>query len=470
MAKQQLVTQKPKMTKGQVFKRLREDPIFFCRLILGFAPYWYQKDLLSTKSKRIVAVWGRQSGKTTTIAAKVIHFCFTNADKNVLIISKGLRQSMLMYSIIQKMILDKPILANSIVRITNTQIWLSNGSSIIALPCSTNGANLRGFTADMIIMDEAAFMPEIVITQVIYPMLATTRGTAIMLSTPFGRNHIFYRAFVDKRYWSQRVLSKDCPKIDAEFLDEQLALIGQMRFDIEYNAMFLEDATALFTQDMISACVQKWGVDDKLYTDNYLQSLTTKLKGRYVLGSDLGKRMDFSVIVILKFTRVEILDKESGRPLRIRIWKIVYLKEFPLKTKLSRVMSHIKWLATKITIKYACIDQTGIGEAAVEELGEQYEYMEGVQMYSAQTKHKIVQYGYLMVEREQLAIPDFRKESGVGGGNLITQMAEQSFSYSKVKVKIETEERGILTYSHPEGKHDDKLFALLLALYATRNA
>jgi phage FluMu gp28-like protein len=62
-------------------------------------------------------------------------------------------------------------------------IELRNGSKIIALPCGPDGATLRGYTADLVVMDEAAFMPEDVIASVIFPMLATTNGTAIMLST-----------------------------------------------------------------------------------------------------------------------------------------------------------------------------------------------------------------------------------------------------------------------------------------------
>lgn len=76
------------------------------------------------------------------------------------------------------------LLAASVLKSTRTMIQLKNGSRIIALPCGPDGATLRGFTADLVVMDEAAFMPEDVIASVIFPMLATTNGTAIMLSTP----------------------------------------------------------------------------------------------------------------------------------------------------------------------------------------------------------------------------------------------------------------------------------------------
>ena len=74
-------------------------------------------------------------------------------------------------------------MAKSVSKSTRTMIELKNGSKIIALPCGPDGATLRGYTADLVVMDEAAFMPEDMIASVIFPMLATTNGTAIMLST-----------------------------------------------------------------------------------------------------------------------------------------------------------------------------------------------------------------------------------------------------------------------------------------------
>ena len=201
-------------------ERLRSDPVAFAEAILDFKPFPYQADLLRCRSKRIVACWARQTGKTTTIAVKVIHYAFTNADKTVLIVSRGLRQSMIMFSVIERFIMKHPVLRRSVSKSTRTLIELKNGSRIVALPCGPSGASLRGYTADLVVMDEAAFMPEDVIASVIFPMLATTDGTAIMLSTPWGRDHIFYRSYKSPDYWSQHVRAEDCPLIPKEFLEE----------------------------------------------------------------------------------------------------------------------------------------------------------------------------------------------------------------------------------------------------------
>ena len=220
--------------------KLRCDPVFFAESVLGFNVFPYQAELLRSQSKRIVACWARQTGKTTTIAVKVIHFAFTNANTTTLIVSRGLRQSMIMFGVIEHLVNSHPVLRRSVLKSTRTLIQLRNGSQIIALPCGPDGASLRGYTASLVVMDEAAFMPEDVISSVIFPMLATTNGIAIMLSTPWGRDHVFYRSFKNPTYWSQHVKAEECPLISKEFLEEQRRDIGELRYKMEYEAEFIE--------------------------------------------------------------------------------------------------------------------------------------------------------------------------------------------------------------------------------------
>jgi phage FluMu gp28-like protein len=139
-------------------EKLRRDPVVYAEAILGFHVFPYQAKLLRCQSKRIVACWARQTGKTTAIAVKVVHFAFTNANTTTLIVSRGLRQSMIMFGVIENFIVTNPILLKSVVKSTRTMIQLSSGSRIVALPCGPDGASLRGYTADLVVMDEAAFM------------------------------------------------------------------------------------------------------------------------------------------------------------------------------------------------------------------------------------------------------------------------------------------------------------------------
>jgi hypothetical protein len=123
---------------------------------------------------------------------------------------------------------------------TRTRVKFSNGSWIIALPSGRYGHTLRGHTAHLIILDEAAFIPIEVIENVVFPMLATTNGDCWMLSTPWGTDHTFYRAWNSpdwsKHHWPTSVNLLVSP----QFLEEQKGLIGEERFRIEYLAEFRE--------------------------------------------------------------------------------------------------------------------------------------------------------------------------------------------------------------------------------------
>jgi len=67
---------------------------------------------------------------------------------------------------------------------------LRNGSEIVALSCGRDGATLRGYTADMAILDQTNFISAIVIDSVIRPTRITRpKARLITISTPWTRDH-----------------------------------------------------------------------------------------------------------------------------------------------------------------------------------------------------------------------------------------------------------------------------------------
>ncbi len=106
-------------------------------------------------------------------------------------------------------------------------------------------------------------MPEEVIASVIFPMLTTTNGTAIMLSAPWSKDHIFYRSFKSPHYWSQHVRTGESTNITREFLEEQRQDIGDLPFRMEYEAEFVENENSFFSQDLIRECVEDYDLIDE---------------------------------------------------------------------------------------------------------------------------------------------------------------------------------------------------------------
>jgi phage FluMu gp28-like protein len=406
--------------------------VVYAEKILGMKPFPYQAKLLEDESKRIVACMGRQTGKTTTIAMKAIYFADTNPNVLVLITSPSLRQSMIMFDRIATFIYGTPYLRNKVVRATRTLIHFENGSRIVALPCSEN--LLRGYTADMVICDEAAFMPEEIITQVLFPMLSTTDGYAIFLSTPWGKDHFFYRAFVNPNYSVHKVKSSECPLIKPEFLEEMQANMTREAYLMEYEAEFVETLNCYFPQDLIRKCVE---LAQKLGVELYINLETNFPTGEYYCGVDFGKLRDYSVVMVVK--------REGA------LLKLVYMHQFALETPYSQVIGHIVRANQKFSFRKVLVDQTGVGEPVVEEIRNQgLRNVEGLK-FTVQSKEELLSNLKIFMEQNRLVIPYHRQ--------LCQQINEQQYEYSK---------SGHLKFSHPENSHDDMLWSLALAVYAAR--
>jgi len=409
-----------------------KGPVDYAEKVLGVKPFPYQAELLLDENKRIVACMGRQTGKTTTIAMKAIYFADTNPNVTVLITSPSLRQSMIMFDRIATFVYSIPRLRNKIVRVTRTLIHFENGSRIIALPCSEN--LLRGYTAQMVICDEASFMPEEVITQVIFPMLSTTDGYAIFLSTPWGKDHFFYRAFVNPVYSVHKVKSEQCPLIKREFLEEMKANMTREAYLMEYEAEFVEALNSYFQQDLIRKCVE---LAQRLSVELYGSLEAAFPIGDYYAGVDFGKLQDYSVITVLK---------REGE-----IFKLVYLYQFPLETSYSQIIGHLVRAHQKFKFRKVFVDQTGVGEPVLEEIRNQgLSNVEGLK-FTVQTKEELLSNLKIVMEQNRLAIPYHRQ--------LCTQINEQQYQYSK---------SGHLQFSHPDNSHDDMLWSLALCSMAAR--
>jgi len=177
------------------------EPQSFCVELLRFRPTSYQRRLLESDSKRIVVRWARQSGKTTALATLSIIRAVTIPRSTVLIISPGLRQSMILGDRIRSLLESLPGEYRGLVRQRLKTIFrFGNRSTIIVLPNSEH--QLRGFTADLIVADEAAFFhnDDAIFDNILPPMLATTDGTLVVSSTPWGRNTVYYRLNQDPAY------------------------------------------------------------------------------------------------------------------------------------------------------------------------------------------------------------------------------------------------------------------------------
>jgi hypothetical protein len=204
---------------------------------------------------RLLLLCGRQTGKSTVAAALALLAALLEAPALVLLLSPSLRQSSELFR--DKFLslyhdLGQPA---GVVKESALRIELSNGSRVISLP--GDESNIRGFSnVRLIVIDEAARVPDALYFSV-RPMLAVSQGRLIALSTPYGKRGFFFDEWSgSKTPWVKvKVKASECPRIPAEFLDEERRAIGLRWFDQEYDCQFVDVIEAAFSHESIMRAV-----------------------------------------------------------------------------------------------------------------------------------------------------------------------------------------------------------------------
>lgn len=221
----------------------------------------WQEDVLNTNGN-IVLRSGRQVGKSTVISIKSAEYAVLNAKKSIMIISATERQAYLLFSKVLGYIHDnyKSHMKAGKDRPTKSEIKLKNGSIIRCLPTGTDGLGIRGYTVDLLIADEAAFIPQDV-WPAVTPMLSTTGGTQILLSTPFGKEGYFYDCFNDDGFTKFHISTPEIAEQRKEpqkssmiqHLEQEKKRMTQVQFAQEYLGEFVDELMQLFPDSLIKS-------------------------------------------------------------------------------------------------------------------------------------------------------------------------------------------------------------------------
>ena len=221
------------------------DIVTFARTRLNFHPDPTQESMLRANPHRVILNCGRQWGKSIVCAALAVHRSWTVPNTLVLIVGPARRQGREFVEKCQSMLRNmgvRPVAAPG----HENSIALKNGSRIIGIPARE--ATIRGFSANLLFIDEAAFVPD-PIYHVLNPMLGATNGDLWLLSTPNGKQGFFHETWAYHQGWVKFFSpSTQCPRISPQFLEEARNTIGAAKFAREYLCEFQESEDALFSQ------------------------------------------------------------------------------------------------------------------------------------------------------------------------------------------------------------------------------
>ena len=252
---------------AEEYKRCAKDPIYFFKKYcyiqhrtlgrIKFNLFKFQEMVLAELAGHdySIILKSRQLGISTLTAGLALHMMIFNKDKFVLVIATKQEVAKNMVSKVRYMYdnlpswLKEPYSENNKLNLT-----LKNGSQIKAT--SSSGDAGRSEAVSMLIVDEAAFIPEIEEIWGSAQQTLATGGRAIVLSTPNGVSNWFHIEWTKAKenknkfhtiqlHWSMH------PDRDQAWRDDQDLILGPRLAAQECDADFLASGNTVISVDTL---------------------------------------------------------------------------------------------------------------------------------------------------------------------------------------------------------------------------
>jgi len=378
-----------------------------------YIPHEGQLKLHNSNARFRLATCGRRWGKTFSCCNEIIDNAWRNKGTINWWVAPVYTQAMMAY----RLITGSAYQVIEHKSKTDKVIKLKNGS-YIEFRSSDNYDALRGEGVSFMVLDEAAHINRDAWEQALRPTLSDTMGRAMFVSTPKGRNWFFelYGRGLDENYTdyeSFKFPTSSNPYINPQEVAEAKRTLPGDVFRQEYEAEFLEDSAGVFRG--IMDCVKGDFEEPK--------------PGRkYVLGWDIAKHTDFSVMVVIDIERKHIVAFD-------RFNQIDYTLQ----------LSRLDNLAKKYNAK-VIMDSTGVGDPVLEQVKQRGIQVDGYN-FTNTSKQQLIEALSVAIEKQEITFPAIPE--------LIHEL--QIYQYEITRA-------GNVRYNAPQGYHDDTVIALGLAL------
>ena len=218
-------------------------------IIESIAPHEKQKNIITAcldkEIKYIIAICGRQMGKTTVGELMAMYWALNKPGCTVFWVSPKDSQSLRIYKEIVDMIVGSGAIASKKMAMGDIEIVFKNTSKILFRSAASED-NLRGPGVEYMILDEAAFIKKDTFESILSPMLLVKGKKCLFITTPKGKNWIydFYLKGQSLPTWrSFRYSTYDSPLANEEFIESQRETMSQKHFQQEIMAEFVDSAT-----------------------------------------------------------------------------------------------------------------------------------------------------------------------------------------------------------------------------------
>ena len=261
-------------TQIEEFIKCKDDPVYFAKNyiqivsldsgLVPFEPYDFQEKLIKRfhEHRFNICMMPRQTGKSTTSVAYLLHYVVFNDSVNVGILANKAATARELLGRLQLAYENLPKwMQQGVLAWNRGSLELENGSKILA--ASTSASAVRGMSFNILFLDEFAFVPNHIADSFfasVYPTITSGKSTkVIMVSTPHGMNH-FYRMWHDaerkqNEYVPTSVHWSEVPGRDEKWREQTIANTSEQQFKVEFECEFLGSVDTLISPAKLKTMV-----------------------------------------------------------------------------------------------------------------------------------------------------------------------------------------------------------------------
>ena len=304
------------------YAKCMKDPLYFIQNYIkivsldeGLVPfklYDFQKEMIGTfhSNRFTICKLPRQSGKSTTIIAYLLHYVLFNPTVNVAILANKAATARDLLGRLQLAYEHLPKwLQQGVMSWNKGSLELENGSKILA--SSTSASAVRGGSYNIIFLDEFAYVPANVAEQFfssVYPTISSGKTTKVMIvSTPHGMN-MFYRLWVDAEeqrnsYIPIEVHWSEVPGRDEKWKAETIKNTSESQFNTEFECEFLGSINTLVAPSKLKTLAYRQPRQSNAGLDIYEKPTEGHT---YMLTADVsrGTANDYSAYIVVDVTQI----------------------------------------------------------------------------------------------------------------------------------------------------------------------
>lgn len=279
--------------------------------VIPFNLYDFQEELLElyNKNRFVISMQCRQSGKTQTTAAFILHYITFTPSKTVAILANKAAQAREILSRIQ---MSYELLPNFIKQGVSSynkgSTKFGNRSEVFC--AASSSSSIRGKSISLLYIDECAFLKnDMEFYESTYPTVSSGKESRVIItSTPNGARGLFHKLWMESveginKFKRMEVPWYKVPGRDEAWKEEQISNTSAEQFNQEHGLIFRGSQNSLLSSDTLAQLVIRKPIHEYGHLKVYADPIVADEKGpghEYFITVDTSRGLgkDYSAFIV----------------------------------------------------------------------------------------------------------------------------------------------------------------------------